>query len=163
MSGVPPCVPPDARGERKCFFDLYYKLLKMYIHETKIRVRYGETDTMGYVYYGNYANYYEVARTDMIRTAGMTYRSMEDSGILLPVVHLECHFLKPARYDDLLTIRTTLRNMPSAKIEFDYEIFNEAGEKINEGNTRLVFTNDKTRRPTRPPEELIKALKPYFD
>lgn len=135
----------------------------MLIHETKIRVRYGETDTMGYVYYGHYASYYEVGRTDMIRKAGLTYRSMEESGIMLPVVHLECKFIKPARYDDLLIIRTTIRKMPTARISFFYEIFNEEGEKINEGETSLVFTDRKNRRPTRPPASLIKALKPYFE
>ena len=135
----------------------------MYIHETKIRVRYGETDTMGYVYYGNYADYYEVGRTEMVRNLGMTYHSMEESGIMLPVIHLECKYLKPARYDDLLTVRTIIRTLPTARIHFDCEIYNEAGELINEGNTDLVFTRDKSRRPTRPPLALIDALKPYFE
>ena len=135
----------------------------MYTHDTEIRVRYGETDTMGYVYYGHYAAYYEVGRTDMIRKLGLTYRSMEESGIILPVVHLECKYIKPAMYDDLLTIRTTIRKMPTARISFFYEIINEAGEKINEGETSLVFTSGESRRPTRPPASLIKALKPYFE
>ena len=135
----------------------------MFSHETKIRVRYGETDLMGYVYYGNYANYYEVARTEMIRQVGLTYRSMEESGIMMPVIHMECRYLKPAKYDDLLTVRTTIMEMPTARIQFVYEIFNEQGEKINEGKTSLVFTDRKSRRPTRPPTALTDALKPYFD
>jgi len=139
---------------------LYLEL--MYCHETKIRVRYGETDTMGYVYYGHYATYYEVGRTEMIRELGLTYRSLEESGFFLPVVHLECRYLKPARYDDLLTVRTTILEMPTARIRFGYEIFNESGEKINEGQTSLVFTNRISRRPTRPPDVLVDALKPYY-
>ena len=135
----------------------------MYTSETKIRVRYGETDTMGYVYYGNYATYYEVARTEMVRKLGLPYQKMEEEGIALPVIHLECKYLRPARYDDLLTIKTYLRTIPSAKITFDYEIFNEEGEKLNEGQTSLVFTNGDTGRPCRPPEELLAALKPHFE
>ncbi len=135
----------------------------MYVHETKIRVRYGETDTMGYVYYGNYASYYEVARTEMVRQLGLPYHEMEEMGIALPVIHLECKFIRPAVYDDLLTIKTYLREMPSARIKFDHEIFNENGVKLNEGNTTLVFTNRQTRRPTRPPEALLNALKPFFE
>ena len=135
----------------------------MFTHETKIRVRYGETDAMGYVYYGNYATYYEVARTEMVRSLGLTYKSMEEMEFMLPVVSLECKFIKPARYDDLLTIKTTIKEMPTAKISFAYEVFNEAGEKINEGHTSLVFTSGKSRRPTRPPVELLNALKPYLD
>ncbi len=135
----------------------------MFTHETKIRVRYGETDAMGYVYYGNYATYYEVARTEMVRSLGLTYKSMEEMEFMLPVVSLECKFIKPARYDDLMTIKNTIKEMPTAKISSAYEIFNEAGEKINEGHTSLVFTSGKSRRPTRPPVELLDALKPYLD
>lgn len=135
----------------------------MFVHETKLRVRYGETDTMGYVYYGVYASYYEVARTEMVRELGMPYSRMEEEGIALPVIHLECKFLKPAVYDDLLTVRTCLRSMPTAKITFDYEIFNEEGVKLNTGTTSLVFTNKATGRPTRPPESLMNELKPYFE
>lgn len=135
----------------------------MYSFDTKIRVRYGETDNMGYVYYGQYAAYYEVGRTDTIRNLGMTYRSLEEKGIMLPVVHLECRFLKPAGYDDLLTVRTTVQEMPTAVIKFGYEIFNESGEKINEGQTSLVFTDAKSRRPIRPPAELMEALKPFYE
>jgi len=139
------------------------KIYNMYQHETQIRVRYGETDTMGYVYYGNYATFYEVARIEMVRHLGISYHAMEEMGIALPVIHLECKFIRPAVYDDLLTIKTYLREIPTARIKFYYEIYNESGVKINEGNTTLVFTNGQTKRPTRPPEDFIKALKPFFD
>ena len=135
----------------------------MFTHETKLRVRYGETDTMGYVYYGNYASYYEVARTEMIRELGMTYAGMEEQGFALPVIHLESQFFKPAVYDDLLTIKTYLKEMPAARITFDYEVYNEKGQMLNKGNTTLVFTSIKNGKPTRPPEDLIEALRPFFD
>jgi acyl-CoA thioester hydrolase len=135
----------------------------MYVHETTLRVRYGETDTMGYVYYGNYASYYEVARTEMVRELGLPYSKMEEEGTALPVIHLECRFIKPARYDDMLTIKTYLREMPTARITFDYEVFNENGDLLNKGASTLVFTNRKNGRPTRPPEALTESLKPYFE
>ena len=134
----------------------------MFTTETRIRVRYGETDQMGYVYYGRYAEYYEVGRTEMIRQLGMTYRYMEEKGVLLPVVNLTINYKRPARYDDLITIKTTLREMPTARITFHYEIFNEAGDLLNHGHAVLVFTDPHSRRPTRPPEELMLALQPFF-
>jgi acyl-CoA thioester hydrolase len=99
----------------------------------------------------------------MVRSLGITYRSLEESGIMLPVIHLECKFIKPAKYDDLLTVRTIIRQEPTARIHFDYEIYNEEGELINTGNTDLVFTDDKTRRPTRPPKVFMDTIKPYFE
>ena len=130
----------------------------MYQTETNIRVRYGETDRMGYAYYANYALYFEVGRTEMLRSLGLTYKQWEDSGIVLPVKSLSINYIAPAYYDDLLLVRTTLKNRPTVKISFDYEIFNEAGTLLCVGNTILVFLNSKSGRPCRPPEEFLTAL-----
>src|SRR3954464_3813730 len=102
----------------------------MYISETQIRVRYGETDQMRYVYYGNYALYYEVARVESLRQLGLTYRELEETGVMLPVIENKSKYLAVAKYDDLLTIVTTLREKPGVKIKFEYEIFNESGKLI---------------------------------
>ncbi|MDR1154888.1 MAG: acyl-CoA thioesterase [Bacteroidales bacterium] len=134
----------------------------MYIFETSIRVRYGETDRMGYVYYGNYPLYYEVGRTEMLRSAGLSYRAMEEEGILLPVHSLSIKYMEPARYDDLLTLKVILKELPTAKIQFHYEIYNEQGKLLNTGETVLVFVDAQTRRPCRAPEALIKELEKYF-
>ncbi len=130
----------------------------MYITETKIRVRYGETDRMGYVYYGNYPLYYEVARTDMIRKLGWSYKKMEKNGILLPVVSLNIKYIKPAYYDDVLIVKTYLIKIVNSRIMFTYEIFNEKKELINKGDTTLVFLNAKTKRPEAAPPLLIETL-----
>jgi len=137
----------------------------MYSSETKIRVRYGETDRMGYAYYANYALYFEVCRTEMLRTLGLTYKEWEDSGILLPVRSLSINYKSPAYYDDLLTITTILKELPTAKISFDYEVRNEKDLVISTANTVLVFVDAATGRPTRPPENFLQALqrKASFD
>jgi acyl-CoA thioester hydrolase len=134
----------------------------MYRSETKIRVRYGETDQMGAVYYGNYALYYEVARVESLRQLGLTYRALEESGVMLPVVENKSRYIAPARYDDLLTIVTTIMEMPGVKIKFEYEVFNEAEKLINQGETVLVFIDMKTNKPCRPPEVMTNLLKPFF-
>ena len=134
----------------------------MYITETQVRVRYGETDRMGYAYYGVYASYFEVARVEALRNLGMSYREMEDSGIMLPVLHFEIKYLKPAYYDDLVTIKTTISELPQARIHFHYESFNEKGEKINFGETTLVFINKATNKPCAAPEEFVMRLAQYF-
>jgi acyl-CoA thioester hydrolase len=134
----------------------------MYINETQVRVRYGESDRMGYAYYGNYPLYYEVGRTEMLRTLGLTYKEMEDSGIILPVISLNINYLSPAFYDDLLTVKTYLRELPTVRIRFEYEVFNSSGEKINYGETTLVFTNAKLRKPCRPPEYFMERVRKFF-
>ena len=101
----------------------------MYVSEIKLRVRYSETDRMGYCYYGNYATYFEVARVECLRSLGITYKSLEDEGILLPVVDFKIRYIKPAFYDDELKIKTYIRELPTAKIKFDYEIFKQLGGK----------------------------------
>ncbi|RYY36736.1 MAG: acyl-CoA thioesterase [Sphingobacteriaceae bacterium] len=134
----------------------------MFEHTTKIRTRYGETDQMGYVYYGNYAEFYEVARVEMLRSLGMTYRGMEESGIMMPVMELKCKYLKPALYDEEITIKTILEKMPGVKIHFKYELYNEKQELINIGETLLAFVNMKTNRPCLGPDEFIQKMKPFF-
>ncbi|WP_461452141.1 acyl-CoA thioesterase [Mucilaginibacter sp.] len=135
----------------------------MFEFTTKIRVRYGETDQMGYVYYGNYAEFYEVARVEMMRSLGMTYKSMEDQGVMMPVVELHCKYLKPALYDQEISIKVIINEMPRARMLFKYELINEAGELINTGETLLVFVNMKTNRICFIPVELSDKLKPYFE
>jgi len=134
----------------------------MYTAETKLRVRYGETDKMGYVYYGVYPLYYEVGRTELMRNFDYSYKKIEDMGIMLPVISLDVKYLKAAKYDDLLTIKTTLKELPAARITFFYQVLNEAGELLNEGSTTLVFIDEKTRRPKRAPDALMEKLRPYF-
>jgi len=134
----------------------------MYITETQVRVRYGESDRMGYAYYGNYPLYYEVGRTEMLRNLGLTYKELEDDGIILPVINLQSCYLLAAFYDDLLTVKTYLKEMPSVRIKFDYEVYNEKGEKLNFGETTLVFTDAKTRKPRRPPAYFLEKVKIFF-
>ena len=102
----------------------------MYTHSTKIRVRYSETDQMGYVYNGNYAQYYEVGRVEMLRSLGMTYGKMEEMGVMLPLLELKCKFIKPAFYDQEITIKTSIKELPGVRMSFDYELFNEREELI---------------------------------
>jgi len=130
--------------------------------ETQIRVRYGETDRMGYLYYGHYPEYFEVARTDLIRSLGISYRSVEEMGILLPVRSLKIDYKLPALYDELLTVKSYLKSIPAIKLDIDYEIFNPEMKLICTGNTILVFVDAKTRKPTRAPDYFIKAVEIYF-
>lgn len=134
----------------------------MYVSETTVRVRYAETDKMSYVYYGNYTHYYEVGRVEALRQLGTSYKEMEDSGVMLPVYKCELKYLKPALYDDLLIIKTTIREMPSARIIFDYEIYNQKDELINTGTTTLVFIDVKTNKPRVAPSSITEKLKNYF-
>src|SRR6218665_127692 len=113
----------------------------MYISETTVRVRYAETDKMGYVYYGNYTQYYEVGRVEPLRAFDTSYKEMEDSGVMLPVYTCNIKYLKPALYDDLLVIKPTIKELPTLKITFEYEIYNQKNELLNTGNTTLVFIN----------------------
>ena len=131
--------------------------------EIQLRVRYGETDRMGYAYYGNYPLYYEVGRTELMRNYGLTYKELEDSGILLPVADLHVDYYSPALYDELLTIRTSILELPTVKISFLYEIFNSTNQLINKGTTTLVFVDSKTRKPCRPPRHFIDSILTYFD
>jgi acyl-CoA thioester hydrolase len=134
----------------------------MFQAETQLRVRYAETDQMGYVYYGNYAMYFEVARVEAMRSAGFSYREMEENGVMMPVLESHMRYLKPGKYDELLTIKTSIPEMPGVRIRFEYEVANELGELITEGWTTLTFLKKDTHRPTRPPRILLDLLKPYF-
>ena len=127
-------------------------------HEIKVRVRYSETDQMGVVYHGNYAQYFEMGRVEWLRNMGISYRWMEDNGIMLPVVSLTMNYKKPARYDDLLTIKTKMLKLSSVKIEFDYEITNENNELLTTGYSVLVFVDMKTGRPTAPPAYILELF-----
>jgi acyl-CoA thioester hydrolase len=134
----------------------------MYQSETSVRVRYGETDQMAYVYYGNYAMYYEVARVESFRQLGVTYKELEAMGVMMPVLEYHSKFLAPGRYDEVLRIVTTIQDKPTVKIKFSFEIFNEQNQLINQGEALLAFINMSTGRPCRPPELLMKPLEPYF-
>lgn len=127
-------------------------------HIIKVRVRYSETDQMGVVYHGNYAQYFEMGRVEWLRNIGISYKWMEDNGIMLPVVSLTMNYKKPARYDDNLLVKTIFKIQTSVKIEFDYEIHNEQGELLTIGNSVLVFVDMKTGRPILPPEYVLKII-----
>lgn len=135
----------------------------MYSHSTKIRVRYGETDQMGYMYYGNYAQYYEVGRVEMLRSLGMSYSSMEADGIMMPVLELKCKYIKPALYDQEITVKTIVKELPGIRIFFEYELYNEKEELINLGSTTLVFVDMKKNKPTSPPENFMEKLSIFFN
>ncbi|MFC2137245.1 acyl-CoA thioesterase [Bacteroidota bacterium] len=130
--------------------------------ESKIRVRYGETDKMGFVYYGNYPLYFEVGRTDLIRNLGLTYKDIENSGVLMPVHNVSINYIKPGKYDELLTVKTYLKELPKARIKFEYEILNEQNEIITTGETTLFFLNNKTLKPMKAPDVLLSVLSTYF-
>jgi len=117
---------------------------------------------MGFVYYGHYPMYYEVGRTEVMRSFDLTYKHLEDQGILMPVLSISINYLKPAYYDDLLTIRTTVKEMPAAKIRFYYDIYRQNGELINQGNTVLAFIREDTKRPTRPPAYFLERMQEFF-
>ena len=121
-------------------------------YEFTVRVRYAETDQMGVVYHGNYAQYFEMGRVEWLRNLGVSYKWMEENGVMLPVVSLEMNYKKPARYDDVLCIKTILKSQNSVKIEFDYEIYNQQNQLLTTGYSMLVFVDMKTGRPIVPPK-----------
>jgi acyl-CoA thioester hydrolase len=134
----------------------------MFKASTTLRVRYGETDQMGYVYYGNYALYYEVGRVEALRTLGLTYKGMEESGVLMPVLELKSKFIKPAFYDDMLTVHTYIKELPITRLHFEYEIYNQALDLINAGETTLVFIDRISNRPCRAPDDFYHRLSAHF-
>ena len=135
----------------------------MLTHNIQIRVRYGETDQMGYVYYGNYAQYFEMGRVEWLRNLGLSYKRMEDSGIMLPFLNLNIDYKNPAKYDDLLTLKTTLLKKPSVRIEFGFEVYNQNEELLTIGYASLVFIDMKRNKPTRAPDYIIEKVYPLFD
>lgn len=133
----------------------------MFTFETQLRVRYAETDQMGFVYYGNYPQYFEVARADAMRKLGLTYREMEEQGVVMPIASMHVKYIRPARYDDLLTIKTFIPELPASRMHFDYEIFNESGTLLNQGTTILAFLNKNTGRPCPAPDWFIEKLSSF--
>lgn len=134
----------------------------MFTSETRLRIRYAETDPMGYAYYGYYAMYYEVARVESLRQLGMTYKELEAMGTMMPVLENNSKYYSPALYDDELKVITFIRTRPTVRIKFDYDIFNQKGELIHQGETLLAFVNKINGKPCRPPEEFMRLLQPYF-
>ena len=130
----------------------------MFCHTTQVKVRYGETDQMGVVYHGNYAQYLEIGRIEWLSALGISYKEMEKQGIMLPVVVLNITYCKPALYDDVLTIKTTLVKLPKASVEFEYEILNANGEVLTTAYSKLVFVSIETRQPTRCPQYFLDQL-----
>jgi len=136
--------------------------LSMFEFRTKFRVRYADTDQMGYVYYGNYASYFETGRVEALRSLGISYRELEAGGVMMPVLENYSKFIRPAFYDDLLEIRVMLKEMPAARIRFEYEIFRENGELIHIGYTVLVFVSVASKKIVSPPEVVLTALSGFF-
>lgn len=134
----------------------------MFTFDFKLRVRYGDTDQMGYVYYGNYPYYYEQARSEAIRSLGISYKQLEDSGTMMPITRMNVKYIQPGRYDELLTIKTWVPQLPGRLIDFKYEIFNEKNELINEGDTQLIFIDIATQKIKTAPVLLMDKLKPFF-
>jgi len=136
----------------------------MFTSETKVRVRYGETDKMGYLYYGFYALYYEVGRVEMLRDVGLSYRMMEDElHVAMPVMNMHCQYLRPAYYDDLLTVKTRVEKFPERDIVFYSDIYNEKDKLINSGSVKLAFIDMKTGRRLNCPEVILEKMRPFFD
>ena len=136
----------------------------MFISETQLRVRYAETDQMGVVYHSNYFPYFESARAESIRQLGFTYADMEKMGVIMPVIEVQCRYIRPALYDELLTIKVILKELPvHHKIEFHHEVFNEKKELLAAAKIILYFMESKTMKRTTMPEPLMKQLKPYFN
>lgn len=134
----------------------------MFEHQTKIRTRYSEVDRMGYVYYGNYATYFEVGRVEAMRALGISYAELEAQGIMMPVIRYEIDYKKPAFYDEELTITTRIRKAPRSRIQFEYETHNAKGELLNSAMTELVFVDNQTMKPQRAPQIIVDAAERYL-
>lgn len=134
----------------------------MFTHEEKVRVRYADTDQMGYVYYGNYARYYEIGRVEALRSLGFSYKKLEDSGVMLPVYEHSSRYHQPAKYDDLLTIKVLIRSLPHVRMIFAYELYNEDGVLLNTGETTLVFVDKASNKICRAPDALVRKLEPFL-
>lgn len=135
----------------------------MYEHSTNIRVRYAETDRMDVVYYGNYAQYFEVGRVESLRNLGISYKDIESMGIILPVVELTIKYLRPAKYDDLLTVKSIIKSLPvDHKIVFDQEVYNEQGKLLTVGTVKLYFMDAQLQNKSKMPDLMLEKLRPYF-
>jgi acyl-CoA thioester hydrolase len=142
------CVPEKAGG--------------MITNQTDIRVRYGETDRMGFLHHGKYALYFEEGRTELLRSLGTTYREMEDAGLLLPVVSLSVEFVQPAHYDEVVTVTTWLRELPRSRLTFSYEATRPDGSLVARGQTVHAFLDGRTRKPRRPPQDFLALLQRHW-
>jgi acyl-CoA thioester hydrolase len=137
--------------------------INMYEHSTTVRVRYAETDRMDVVYYGNYAMYFEIGRVEAIRHLGVSYKDIEDMGIILPVVELNIKYLRPAKYDDLITIKSQIKTMPTDhKIIFDQEVYNSSGKLLTIGQVKLYFMDATMNNRTEMPAHMKEKLSVYF-
>ena len=134
----------------------------MLINYTKARVIYADTDNMKYVYYGNYAKYYEIGRTETIRSLGISYREMEERGVFMPVHSMNSRYLKPAYYDEMLTIKTVVDKLPEARMVFYHEILNSSDELIHTAEVTLIFLDGSRMKPIRAPEFLLELIRPHF-
>lgn len=134
----------------------------MIIHETQIRIEYVQVDTMGFVYHSHYVEFFDTARTELIRSLGITNRELEEEGFMLPVMEVKVKYFMPAHYDDVITVRTTLKNMPSARIAFYYEV-TRGEDLLTTGEVHLGFMNSVTKKASRPPKRLLDIVKPYFN
>jgi acyl-CoA thioester hydrolase len=134
----------------------------MFVSDIQYRVRYGDTDQMGFVYYGRYAYFYEIGRVEALRNIGVSYKELEEQGIMMPVWENHSYFLQPAQFDDLLTIKVIIKELPLSKMIFNYEIYKEASMLLHHGESVLVFMNKASKKICRPPKFLIDILRPYF-
>lgn len=134
----------------------------MFSKQIKLRIRYAETDRMGYAYYGNYATYFEVARVEAMRALGISYKKLEDDGVLLPVSEFNVKYKRPAYYDDEITVKVTIKELPKIRFSFHYETKNEKGELLNTAFTELVFVNKVTGRPMLIPENIKTLMLSHF-
>lgn len=134
----------------------------MFTFDYPYRVRYADVDQMGYMYYGNYPTLYEIGRVEALRSLGISYKNMEDNGIMMPVYDCYSRYLQPIRYDELVTIRVKINDLPKARIVFQYDILNETQQLVNQGNTTLVFVKMETNRLTLCPSAILEALQPFF-
>lgn len=134
----------------------------MFTAETKLRVRYVETDQMGYAHHSNYIIYYEFGRVEALRSLGMSYKSLEDAGIMMPVIDSGSKYLKPAFYDDEISIKVIVPELPKVRMRFEYKLYVK-NELIHEGFTTLVFVNKKTGKPMRAPESMLNLLQPFYE
>lgn len=135
----------------------------MYSFRHTYRVSYADTDQMGYMYYGHYARMYEIGRVEALRNLGVRYRDMESEGIIMPVYDMNSQFILPAKYDELLTIEVRISQLPSVRVFFEYNIFNEEGQLLQKGSTTLVFVQKETSKIVRCPQNIVNALAPYFE
>lgn len=131
--------------------------------DIKVRVRYSETDKMGYVYYGNYAGYFEVARVELLRSLGISYKNIEDDGVMLPVLDFSIKYYKPAYYDDELSIKVIIKELPKIRIHFSYQTYNDKGILLNEASTTLVFVDIASGKPQMIPDDMKEVFLPFFE